>query len=78
MTKFIKKIIFAIFLLNLTAYGTVVSITQNNLSPYSGTKNDLELLQQGSLFSILATIDLPLSIVFDTLLLPVSFSQSNE
>lgn len=73
--KYFQLLFFAIFTLNLTACGTIMSITDGDLSVYSGAKKDLEVLQSGGILSIFATIDLPLSFVLDTLMLPVTLSR---
>nr|WP_314738917.1 YceK/YidQ family lipoprotein [uncultured Haemophilus sp.] len=77
--KFIIKITriacFAILIVNLTACGTIINLTQGNYAVYGGVKNDFSAIQDGGVFGVLAVIDLPLSFVFDTLLLPVTLSQ---
>lgn len=54
--------------------GTVVSIAENRLSPYSGSLQDLQWMTENRFVAVFATLDLPLSFVFDTLLLPVSLN----
>lgn len=68
-------LIFAIICSNLTACGTVISLTNGNYAVYGGVMHDFSVMQTGGLLSVLAVIDLPLSFVFDTLLLPVTLSQ---
>lgn len=42
---------------------------------YAGVTNDFQAMQEGGVLAVLAVIDLPLSFVLDTLLLPVTLSQ---
>lgn len=69
-----KLSLFAIILGNLTACGTIINLTQGNYAVYGGVKNDFSSIQEGGIFGVLAVIDLLLSFVFDTLLLPMSLS----
>lgn len=75
----IKRILhflfFAFFCLNLTACGTIISITENDYRPYAGVRQDFQVIEKGSLLSVAAVIDLPLSFVLDTLMLPVTLNQ---
>lgn len=73
--KVIKAVCFVIFIANLTACGTIINLTQGDYAVYGGVKNDFSAIQDGGVFGVLAVIDLPLSFVFDTLLLPVTLSQ---
>lgn len=74
--KFIvKAACLAILIINLTACGTIINLTQGNYAVYGGVRNDFSAIQEGGVLGILAVIDLPLSFVFDTLLLPVTLSQ---
>lgn len=59
----------------LTGCGTVLSMMENDYTIYAGVSRDFNAIQEGGVFSILAVIDLPLSFVLDTLLLPVTLSQ---
>lgn len=70
-----KLSLFVIILGNLTACGTVINFTQGDYSIYGGVRNDFSAIQEGGVLGVFAVIDLPLSFVFDTLLLPVSLSQ---
>lgn len=60
---------------NLTACGTVLSLVEKDYSVYSGVSKDFHAMQEGGVFAVLAVIDLPLSFVLDTLMLPVTLSQ---
>lgn len=71
----VKFCLFAIILGNLTACGTIINLAQGNYAVYGGVRNDFSAIQDGGILGVLAVIDLPLSFVFDTLLLPVSLSQ---
>ncbi|MGQ8820250.1 YceK/YidQ family lipoprotein [Bibersteinia trehalosi] len=59
----------------LSGCGTIISLIEQDYSVYAGVGRDFSAIQQGSLFSIVAVIDLPLSFVLDTLMLPVTLSQ---
>lgn len=71
----VKFCLFAIILGNLTACGTIINLVQGDYAVYGGVRNDFSAIQDGGILGVLAVIDLPLSFVFDTLLLPVSLSQ---
>lgn len=59
----------------LSSCGTVFSMVENDYSIYAGVSRDLIVIQDGGILSVLAVIDLPLSFVLDTLMLPVTLSQ---
>lgn len=59
----------------LTGCGTVLSMMAQDYSVYGGVSRDFVAIQEGGFFSVVAVIDLPLSFVLDTLLLPVTLSQ---
>lgn len=59
---------------NLSGCGTIVSIADKDYSVYSGVIRDFKAIQQGGVIGVLAVIDLPLSFVLDTLMLPVTLS----
>ncbi|EXI61701.1 hypothetical protein MHD_05275 [Mannheimia granulomatis] len=61
--------------LNLTACGTIISLVEQDYSVYAGVTKDFYAMQEGGIFAILAVIDLPLSFVLDTLMLPVTLTQ---
>lgn len=67
-----KQLILVIFSLNLTACGTIASLADGDYTVYGGVRKDFSVLQEGGVFSILAAVDLPLSFVLDTLMLPVT------
>ena len=71
----LKYALFAIILANLTACGTIINLSQGDYAVYGGVRNDLSAIQNGGAFGILAVIDLPLSFVLDTLILPVTLSK---
>lgn len=75
MFKRLKLAAFAFYLLNLTACGTIVSLSEGDKSVYGGVQKDFAAIQEGGFFSILAVVDLPLSFVLDTLMLPVTLTQ---
>lgn len=60
---------------NLSACGTVISLVEQDYSVYAGVTRDFQAMQQGGVLAVLAVIDLPLSFVLDTLMLPVTLSQ---
>ncbi|OOH89769.1 hypothetical protein BMT54_05625 [Pasteurellaceae bacterium 15-036681] len=69
------KLIFLLILAsNLSGCGTIVSIADKDYSVYSGVIRDFKAIQQGGVIGVLAVIDLPLSFVLDTLMLPVTLS----
>lgn len=59
----------------LTACGTIVSLAEQDYTAYAGVTRDFGVIQEGGLLGVIAVIDLPLSFVLDTLLLPFSLSQ---
>lgn len=61
--------------LSLTACGTITSLAEQNYTPYAGVINDFNLIRTGGFLSILAVIDLPLSFVLDTFMLPVTLTR---
>ncbi|MBD4936612.1 YceK/YidQ family lipoprotein [Xanthomonas citri pv. citri] len=71
----LKILSLAILSQNLTACGTIVSLTGGDYSVYAGVTKDFETIQNGGILSIPAVVDLPLSFVLDTLILPVTLSQ---
>lgn len=71
----IKILLLVFFSLNLTACGTIISLSSGDYAVYGGVSNDFSVIQQGGILSVLAVIDLPLSFVLDTLMLPVTLSQ---
>lgn len=76
MKKFLFRLLFfAIFTSNLTACGTIVSIVQDDYSVYGGVTRDFRAIQDGGVKSVFGVIDLPLSFVLDTLMLPVTLSK---
>lgn len=58
----------------LCGCGTLVSLSAQDYTAYGGVLRDFELIRSGGVMSVLAVVDLPLSFVFDTLLLPLTFS----
>ncbi|WP_373778387.1 YceK/YidQ family lipoprotein [Glaesserella sp.] len=70
------KLGFLLFvLLNLSGCGTILSLMENDYTAYAGVSKDFHAIQDGGFFSVLAVVDLPLSFVLDTLMLPVTLSQ---
>ncbi|AGI32585.1 TPA: YceK/YidQ family lipoprotein [Mannheimia haemolytica] len=70
------KLVFLLYLMfNLTACGTVLSLVEQDYRVYAGVIKDFQVMQEGGIFAVLAVIDLPLSFVLDTLMLPVTLSQ---
>lgn len=61
--------------LHLSACGTMISLVEQDYSVYAGVTRDFQAMQQGGILAVLAVIDLPLSFVLDTLMLPVTLSQ---
>lgn len=59
----------------LTGCGTVLSMMAQDYSVYGGVNRDFSAIQNGGVVGVLAVIDLPLSFVLDTLLLPVTLSR---
>lgn len=72
---FFKLTAVVLFSQNLTACGTIISLTEGDYSIYAGVKKDFSTIQKGGILSMPAVIDLPLSFVLDTLMLPVTLSQ---
>ncbi|MGX2949478.1 YceK/YidQ family lipoprotein [Ursidibacter sp. B-7004-1] len=70
-----KGAIFAFYLLNLTACGTISSLAEDDYTPYAGVIKDFQTMREGGIISVLAVVDLPLSFVFDTLLLPITLTR---
>ena len=64
-----------ILLVNLTACGTIINLGKGDYTAYSGVRNDFNVIQEGGVLGVLAVLDLPLSFVFDTLILPVTLSK---
>ena len=73
-TKIFTKLAFVICCINLTACGTITSLAKENYSPYAGVVLDFKMMQEGGILSVLSVIDLPLSFILDTLMLPVTLS----
>ncbi len=73
--RILKGLILVIFSANLTACGTITSLAEGDYAVYGGVRKDFSALQEGGMFSIFAAVDLPLSFVLDTLMLPVTLSQ---
>lgn len=61
--------------LSLSACGTVLSLMENDYTPYAGVARDLGYMREQGVFSFIVVIDLPLSFAFDTLLLPITLTQ---
>lgn len=59
----------------LSGCGTILSIIEQDYSVYAGVRRDLATMEQESGLHIVAVVDLPLSFVLDTLLLPVTLAQ---
>lgn len=74
-TLFLNLAAVAIFSPNLTACGTIISLTEGDYSVYAGVSKDFKAIQNKGILSIPAVVDLPLSFVLDTLMLPVTLSQ---
>ncbi|QLB44615.1 YceK/YidQ family lipoprotein [Mannheimia pernigra] len=70
-----KIIALLCLIFHLSACGTMISLTEKNYRVYAGVTNDFQAMQEGGVLAVLAVIDLPLSFVLDTLLLPVTLSQ---
>lgn len=76
MKKYLVRFgLIAIMATQLPACGTILSMTDEDRAVYGGVIRDFKTIQQGGVLSVLAVIDLPLSFVLDTLLLPVTLSQ---
>ncbi|WGE91821.1 YceK/YidQ family lipoprotein [Actinobacillus genomosp. 1] len=74
-TPLLKILTLAVLLQTLTACGTIISLTEGDYSVYAGVAKDFNVIQDGGILSIPAVVDLPLSFVLDTLMLPVTLSQ---
>lgn len=70
-----KRYILVLLACLLSGCGTIVSMMEQDYSVYGGVSRDFAAIQDGGMLSVAAVIDLPLSFVLDTLLLPVTFSQ---
>ena len=64
-----------VLLVNLTACGTIINLGKGDYTVYGGVRNDFNVIQEGGVLGVLAVLDLPLSFVFDTLILPVTLSK---
>ncbi|MDH2997812.1 hypothetical protein A1D22_00485 [Pasteurellaceae bacterium LFhippo2] len=58
----------------LSGCGTIISMMNEDHSVYAGVSRDFKAIQQGGVVGVLAVVDLPLSFVLDTLMLPVTLS----
>lgn len=70
-----KLVLLLYLMFHLTACGTVLSLVEQDYRVYAGVIKDFQVMQEGGIFAVLAVIDLPLSFVLDTLMLPVTLSQ---
>lgn len=70
-----KWTLLAILASQVTACGTIVSLSNNDYRIYAGVSKDFEVIKDGGILSVAAVIDLPLSFVLDTLLLPVTLTR---
>lgn len=61
--------------MSLTGCGTIISLSEQDYSVYAGVTKDFNAIQDGGIIAVLAVIDLPLSFVLDTLVLPITLSQ---
>lgn len=76
MKKTACKWIFALLMLSqISGCGTIASLIENDYAVYAGVMKDFSMIQNGGVFGVLSVIDLPLSFIMDTLLLPVTLSQ---
>ena len=70
-----RALLLFIFAINLTACGTIISLSAQDYTPYAGVLSDFDTIRSGGFLSILAVIDLPLSFVLDTFMLPVTLTR---
>lgn len=75
VVKFVRFVLGGLLLTQLSGCGTIISFSQNDYRVYGGVYRDFDAIQHGGLFGVVAVVDLPLSFVLDTLLLPVTLSQ---
>ena len=75
INKIFKLCCIVIAVSNLTACGTMINLAQGDFNVYGGVRNDLSVIQAGGVLGVLAIVDLPLSFMLDTLLLPITLSQ---
>lgn len=68
------KCIFVPLCLLLSGCGTIVSLMEQDYSVYGGVSRDLEVIHNDGIFSFIAIVDLPLSFIFDTLLMPLTLT----
>ena len=70
----LKTVLFSTALFTTSAWGTVVKLVDPTepYSPYAGTKYDFEMAKRWGL----PILDVPLSFLLDTALLPYAWSQS--
>lgn len=73
--KGLKAVVLVSFMLQLTACGTVISLAQNDYRLYGGVRRDIAAIQDGGVWGVLAVVDLPLSLVLDSLALPLTLSR---
>lgn len=59
----------------LSGCGTLISMIEQDYSVYAGVSRDFAAMQHGGISSVAAAIDLPLSFVLDTLLLPLTLTR---
>lgn len=73
--RLILKLLFLAFCcMQLTACGTIMTISEGNRQVYAGVRYDLGVIEDGGVLGVLAVVDLPLSFILDTLLLPVALN----
>lgn len=73
--KLCKWFCLALLLSQVTACGTIASLAENDYRIYAGVSKDFDAIKNGGFLGIAAVIDLPLSFVLDTLLLPVTLTR---
>ncbi|MDD0823049.1 YceK/YidQ family lipoprotein [Mannheimia sp. AT1] len=71
---FYRILVMLYICLNLSACGTMISLVEKDYSVYAGVTKNFYAIQEGGIIAVLAVIDLPLSFVLDTLMLPVTLS----
>ncbi|MDO4697411.1 MAG: YceK/YidQ family lipoprotein [Pasteurellaceae bacterium] len=71
----VNRLAIVLLITQLSACGTMIRLSENDYHIYAGVSYDFATIQNGGILGIAAVIDLPLSFVLDTLLLPVALSQ---
>ncbi|AHG79496.1 hypothetical protein X875_8780 [Mannheimia varigena USDA-ARS-USMARC-1388] len=74
--KLAKLVVIALLATSLSGCGTLLSFGVGDCSPYSGVRANADLMSEpgpdGAALTALGIVDMPFSLVADTVLLPVT------